>query len=95
VIVLVLAGAGIWKLVGVRSIPRTIVIGNALLDVAGNVTLLLAIRAGSLALAAVAASFYPAVTVILARIVNAEHLHRRQLFGLALTLLAMTAIAFG
>lgn len=95
VIVLMLAGAGIWKLVGVRAIPRAIVIGNALLDVAGNVTLLLAIRAGSLALAAVAASFYPAVTVILARIVNAEHLHRRQLFGLALTLLAMTAIAFG
>jgi uncharacterized membrane protein len=94
-IVLILAGLGVWKLVGIRSLPRAIVAGNALLDVAGNVVLLLALRAGSLALAAVAASFYPAVTVIMARMVNAEHLHRRQIFGLGLTLLAMTAIAIG
>jgi uncharacterized membrane protein len=76
-------------------VPAPIVVGNALLDVAGNVTLLLALRAGSLALAAVAASFYPAVTVIMARLVNAEHLQRRQLIGLGLTLIAMTAIAAG
>lgn len=94
-IVLILAGARIWRLVGLRSIPRSIVVGNALLDVTGNVTLLVALRAGSLALAAVAASFYPAVTVILARLINAEHLLRRQLVGLGLTLLAMTAIAIG
>lgn len=94
-IVLLLAGLGIWKLSGFGSVPRSIVAGNALLDVSGNVALLLALRAGSLALAAVAASFYPAVTVIMARIVNAEHLHGRQVFGLGLTLLAMTAIALG
>jgi hypothetical protein len=56
---------------------------------------LLAVRAGSLALAAVAASFYPAVTVIMARMVNSEHLLGRQVFGLGLTVLAMTAIALG
>jgi drug/metabolite transporter (DMT)-like permease len=94
-IVLILAGVGIWKLVGFRSVPRPIVLGNALLDVAGNVTLLLALRAGSLASAAVAASFYPAVTVIMARIVNAEHLRRRQILGLVLVILAMAAIALG
>jgi drug/metabolite transporter (DMT)-like permease len=94
-VVLVLTGLGVWKLVGFRAVPAPIVVGNALLDVAGNVTLLLALRAGSLALAAVAASFYPAVTVIMARLVNAEHLQRRQLIGLGLTLIAMTAIAAG
>jgi len=95
VIVLLLTGLGAWRLVGFRSVPRRVVVGNALLDVTGNVTLLLALRSGSLALAAVAASFYPAVTVIMARLVNAEHLHRRQLVGLGMTLLAMTTIAVG
>ena len=94
-IVLVMSGLGIWKLVSFGQLPRSIVAGNALLDVSGNVALLLAVRAGSLALAAVAASFYPAVTVMMARFVNSELLHRRQVLGLGLTLLAMTAIALG
>ena len=94
-IVIILGGLGVWKLVQLGETPRPIVVGNAVLDVAGNVALLLAIRAGSLALAAVAASFYPAVTVMIARMVNSEHLRGRQVVGLGLTLLAMTAIAIG
>ena len=94
-IVVILGGLGVWKLVRLGETPRPIVVGNAVLDVAGNVALLLAIRAGSLALAAVAASFYPAVTVIIARVVNSEHLRGRQVVGLGLTLIAMTAIAIG
>jgi len=94
-IVVILGGLGVWKLVRLGETPRPIVVGNAVLDVAGNVALLLAIRAGSLALAAVAASFYPAVTVIIARVVNSEHLSGRQVVGLGLTLIAMTAIAIG
>lgn len=94
-VVLLLTGIGVWRLVGLGSIPRSLVVGNALLDVSGNVALLLAVRAGSLALAAVAASFYPAVTVLLARLVNAEHLRTRQVVGLGLTILAMAAIAIG
>jgi hypothetical protein len=35
------------------------------------------------------------VTVIMARIVNAEHLRRRQILGLVLVILAMAAIAVG
>jgi drug/metabolite transporter (DMT)-like permease len=93
VVILVLAALGAWKLVGFGAVPRRIVVGNALLDVTGNITLLLAVRAGSLALAAVAASFYPAVTVTMARFINAEHMRKRQMLGLALTVLAMTAIA--
>jgi len=94
-VVLGLSGLGVWRLTRFGSTPGRIVVGNAILDVSGNVALLLAVRAGSLALAAVAASFYPAVTVIMARVVNSEHLLRRQVLGLALTLLAMTAIALG
>lgn len=91
--VLLLTGFGVWRLVGFGSSPRLLVAGNAVLDVSGNVALLLAVRAGSLALAAVAASFYPAVTVLLARLINGEHLRARQLAGIVLTVLAMSAIA--
>ncbi|HSK06254.1 MAG TPA: EamA family transporter [Acidimicrobiia bacterium] len=94
-VVLAMSGLGVWRLTRFGATPGRIVVGNAILDVSGNVALLLAVRAGSLALAAVAASFYPAVTVIMARVVNSEHLLRRQVLGLALTLLAMTAIALG
>jgi uncharacterized membrane protein len=69
-VVLVLTALGVWRLVGFGESPRFLVAGNAILDVSGNVALLLAVRAGSLALAAVAASFYPAVTVLMARLVN-------------------------
>lgn len=92
-VVLVLAAFGVWKLVGFGSSPRLLVAGNAVLDVSGNVALLLAVRAGSLALAAVAASFYPAVTVLLARLVNGEHLRARQFVGIGLTVMAMSVIA--
>ena len=90
-----LAVLGVWRVVGVSAVPLGIVVANAFLDTAANVTLLLALRAGSLALAAVAASFYPAVTVMMARFVNHEHLLRRQVSGLVLTLVALSAIALG
>ncbi|MEX1124148.1 MAG: EamA family transporter, partial [Acidimicrobiia bacterium] len=51
VIVLSLTAVGVWKLVGFKSLPRPVVLGSGLLDVAGNVTLLLALRAGSVAAA--------------------------------------------
>ena len=75
--------------------PFKLVATSGLFDVTANVSLLLAVRAGSLALAAVASEFYPAVTVLLARIVNSEHLLPRQSMGLVLALLSMTAIALG
>jgi drug/metabolite transporter (DMT)-like permease len=84
-----------WKVTGLTTIPKGIVFGNGMLDVSGNVALLLALRVGSLAPVAVAASFYPAVTVLMARLVNAEQLRVRQVVGLALTLAALAAIAMG
>lgn len=94
-VMLVVGLAGGWALAGFRKMPRRVVIGNGLFDVSGSVALLLALRQGSLALAAVAASFYPAITVLLAKVVNAEHLRARQVIGIALTLVALTLIALG
>lgn len=95
VVVSLIALFGVWRVSGFSSIPKRIILGNGLLDVSGNVTLLIALRVGSLAPVAVAASFYPAVTVLMARIVNSEHLRGRQVFGLVLTLGALAVIAVG
>lgn len=53
-----------------------------LLDALGNLAYLLASRAGMLSLAAVITSLYPAVTVLLARLVYSERLRRIQGLGL-------------
>lgn len=95
VVVGALAAARIWSVSSWGSSPRWIIVGNGLLDVSGNVALLLALRAGTLARVSIAASFYPAVTVLMARIINSEHLAARQIVGLALTLVALAAIAAG
>lgn len=94
-VVLVVSAAGVWRFAGWRRVPRLIVAWNGVLDVAGNTILLLALRAGSLALVGVTSSFYPAVTVLLSRIVNGEHVRARQAVGVALTLAALAAIALG
>jgi drug/metabolite transporter (DMT)-like permease len=94
-VVLILAALGMWRVSRFSAVPKRIVGANAVLDVSGNVAILLAIRAGSLALAAVAASFYPAVTVMMARLVNGESLLRTQGIGIVLTMLALATIALG
>lgn len=94
-VVAVIATAGVWSVAPFRAAPRRIIVGNGILDVSGNVALLLALRAGSLGRVSIAASFYPAVTVVMARLVNSEHLARRQLAGVGLTLFALAAIAGG
>lgn len=95
VVVLIVAGAGVWRVAGWSGVPRGIVASNGVLDVAGNTVLLLALRAGSLSLVGVTSSFYPAVTVLLSRIINGEEVRARQGVGVALTLAALTAIAVG
>ncbi len=94
-VVAIIGAAGIWRVTGWSRVPRLIVFSNGVLDVAGNAALLLALRAGSLALVGVTSSFYPAVTVLLSRIVNREHVRARQAFGVLLTLAALGAIALG
>lgn len=95
VVVGAIAVFGLWKVTGFGKVPRGIVIGSGLFDVGANITLLVGLRLGSLALVSVASSLFPAVTVVLARFVNHEHLHGRQIFGLAMTLVAIAAIAVG
>jgi drug/metabolite transporter (DMT)-like permease len=86
---------GLWRISPFSASPKWIIIGNGIFDVSGNVALLLALRSGSLARVSIAASFYPAVTVLMARLVNSEHLRTRQVVGLALSLVALGAIAAG
>lgn len=95
VVVGIVAMLGLWKVTGFSSTPKAIVIGSGLFDVGANITLLIGLRLGSLALVSVSASMFPAVTVLLARIVNHEHLRARQIVGLVLTLVALAAIALG
>lgn len=93
VVLVVLAGFGAWKLQSFAQTPRGLILANSITDVSANITLIYALRAGSFALAAVAASFYPAATVILAKLINAESLRARQILGIFMTLVALGLIA--
>jgi len=66
-----------------------------ILDVAANLLFLEATRVGLLSLVAVLTSMYPGATVVLARFVLHERLHRLQLVGLACAALGVALIAGG
>lgn len=94
-VVVVLGLAGVWGVGQAAALPVVLIAINGLLDVAGNVTFLIGLRAGPLALVAVVAAMSPAVTVAMAALVNKEHLRTRQVVGLALALIALALIALG
>lgn len=78
--------------------PRSsaaIIVGSGLLDVSANLLYLLAAREGLLSIAAVLTSMYPASTLLLARVALKERFERTQVFGLAVAVGAVTAIALG
>lgn len=62
-------------------------------DIAANVLFLLAVRSGLISVVAVLSSLYPVVTVVLARLVNREHLRVTQAIGVAMTVVAVAAIS--
>lgn len=70
-----------------------IAIGCGLLDAIANVLILLGIRAGDLAVAAVLAAMYPAGTILLAAIVLRERIAPVQWAGLALALVSAGMLA--
>ncbi len=80
------------------SRDRVVLVGGS---VAGTLTflalvgLLLATQQGLLTVSAVLASLYPAVTVVLARVLLAERLHRSQVGGLLLCGVAVVCVALG
>lgn len=63
------------------------------LDSVANLLFLLAARDGDLAVVAVIVALYPAATVLLARRVLAERLHRGQLIGLGTAVIAVALLA--
>ncbi|MFD3352496.1 EamA family transporter [Streptomyces fradiae] len=63
------------------------------LDSLANLLFLLAVRGGDLAVVAVVTALYPAGTVLLARAVLAERVHRGQLVGLGTAAVAVSLLA--
>ena len=88
-VALLARGGGLSFAVGAR---RTAVAAGVL-DALANVTMLTAIRIGPLAVAAVIGSLYPVVTVLLARVVLQERLHRLQIVGVIIALAAVVLTA--
>lgn len=70
-------------------------VASGLLGVCGSLAFVAASHLADLAVLAVLASLYPAVTVLLARAVLSEHLNAGQRFGLAFCSLAVGLIAAG
>lgn len=69
------------------------IVGVGVLDLLGNVAYLLAANLASLVVVAVVASLYPAVTVLMSRLVFRERLSLHQVVGLGLALVAVACLA--
>jgi drug/metabolite transporter (DMT)-like permease len=79
-----------WRLPRAALIPATI---SGALDMGGNLFYLLAAQQGRLDVAAVLASLYPVVTVLLAAALLREHVGRLQAMGIAAAVAAIVLIA--
>jgi drug/metabolite transporter (DMT)-like permease len=75
--------------------PLRLALLAAVLDVAANIAMLLALHASLLSLAGVLMSLYPAATVLLAIVVLRERITRWQAVGMVLALAAVAMIAAG
>ena len=92
-----IAGGVIATRTSLKVTPGTLwgIVVSGILDVAANIFYLLSTRHGLLSLVAVITSMYPAVTVLLARIVLSERLVRMQMAGLGLAAAGVVLIATG
>jgi drug/metabolite transporter (DMT)-like permease len=76
-----------------RLLPAMAAVGA--LDMAGNGFFILAVQAGSLAVAAVLSSLYPVTTVVLATVFLRERVTRSHAIGIGLAAAAIACIALG
>jgi drug/metabolite transporter (DMT)-like permease len=84
--------AGRRRFTGDRSAVRTAMLAGAL-EAAATVFMLLAIRAGDIAIVSVVSSLYPAFTVLLATGFLHERLHRIQIVGLVFAAASVAVLA--
>lgn len=75
------------------KLPGALLVVSGITDVLGNFLFLRSVQAGRLDIAAVLVSLYPGITVVLARIIEKEHLSRLQVVGVLLALVAMALIS--
>jgi drug/metabolite transporter (DMT)-like permease len=96
--VAILGAIVLWRARGRVSLARPALLpslGAGALDAMATTTMLLAIRIGPLAVAAVIGSLYPVATILLARFGLKERLHWAQRVGVVLALAAVLMAAFG
>ncbi|MER5183733.1 EamA family transporter [Streptomyces sp. NPDC002896] len=89
-----LAAAGVmYRRLGSERPAYAMSAAAGVLDSVANLLFLLAARSGDLAVVAVITALYPAGTVLLARSVLAERIHRGQLVGLGTAAVAVSLLA--
>lgn len=82
-----------WKKFGNERPNYRLAIASGALDVCGGTSFMLATRHGALVIVAVISALYPALTVLLARIILHERLERHQVIGLIGAGLSVTLLA--
>ncbi len=92
-VLVIVAAASVGELRLPTGTPLKLALGAALLDVGGNIAMLLALRDSPLSLASVLISLFPAVTVVLAIVVLRERTHRWQVVGMVLAAVSVALIA--